>query len=273
MEGGVFDKSIGFIIQARVASTRLPGKVLLPMPFGSEETILGQICAALETLGAKVIIATSTKHENDAIQAFCDEKNISCFRGDENDVFSRFVEIQKEFRFSHIFRFTADNPLIDRGKLIEFFEMYLSKELDYAYSKGMPLGMNFEVFKGEVLIKEAEKYLTANEMEHVTISFRENNQYRTANLLLGEYSDYRMTVDTPIDYAQLSLVFQCKELFISDGLELIDNCAKWFPWILNLNKGILQNNNCSSIEDEYNMIATFAETMGYHAAANRLRTK
>lgn len=271
MADGPFDSSVAFIVQARMASSRLPGKVLMPMPFGNNETILSQICNTLQTFDAKLIIATSVNTENDAIESYCLENGISCYRGKEENVLSRFCEIQKMYKFKHIFRFTADNPLIDSEKLQKFFKKYLFKDLDYANSKGMPLGMNFEVFKGQILESLPQNEMSDKEKEHVTPYIKANEQYNKATLELSNHDNYRMTVDTPIDYAQLSLVFHLKEQLGVEGLKLVDIVIKKYPWLLNLNSGVLQLNSHSNPSEEVEEIAALAEKMGYHAAARKLQ--
>ena len=148
---GQFDSTIGMVIQARMASTRLPGKVLMPLPFSSDQSLLANIVSSLNLTGAKVVIATSENRENDPIAQFCIEHDIAYFRGSEEDVLSRFISIQEAESFESVFRFTADNPFIDLDKLRQFYQAFLDSSAQYAYSTGMPLGMNFEVMEGTVL--------------------------------------------------------------------------------------------------------------------------
>lgn len=270
MAAGQLDSSVGFIVQARMASSRLPGKVLMPMPLGSRETILSQIGNTLQTFGARLIIATSLNTENDAIEDYCLSNGFTCFRGDENDVLSRFYQVQKEHSFEHIFRFTADNPLIDKAKLQEFYQKYLAQNLDYAYSQGMPLGMNFEVFKGSILERLPLADLNKSDKEHVTLFFRAHKKYKKATLNLANLAECRMTVDTPLDYAQLSLIFQIQQMCGATGLTLVEVVREKYPWLLTLNQGVLQNNSTTSTEKEIEALASFAIKLGYTAAAKKL---
>ena len=120
MVDGWLDKSTGIVIQARMSSTRLPGKVLLPFPIGSTETVLSTIYNSLCSTGASVIVATSSCPDSDPIEFYCKSKGINFYRGSENDVYSRFYELQELHSYTHIFRFTADNPLIDLNKMKQF---------------------------------------------------------------------------------------------------------------------------------------------------------
>lgn len=240
MEAGLFDSSVGLIIQARMSSTRLPGKVLMPMPFGSETSLLEAITQTLITTGATVLVATSKNKENDPIEHFCESNSIKCFRGSENDVFSRFHEIQLKESFSTIMRFTADNPFIDLNKLNEFYRKFIESDNDYAYSKGMPLGMNFEALKGSLITKLNELELSIDEREHVTLAVHRQEICSKTFIQLANSENLRMTVDTPIDYAQASLI----RLGLGEkcSLKRILELKNLNPWIFELNKGVIQKN-------------------------------
>lgn len=240
MEAGPFDSSVGLVVQARMSSTRLPGKVLMPMPFGSETSMLELITEALITTGATVIVATSENKENDPIEHFCESNSIKCFRGSENDVFSRFHEIQLKESFSTIMRFTADNPFIDLDKLNEFYLRFIDSGMDYSYSKGMPLGMNFEALKGSLLAKINELELSLDEREHVTLAVHRQESFNKTFIQLANSANLRMTVDTPIDYAQASLI----KLSLGEkcSLKRILELKNLNPWLFELNKGVIQRN-------------------------------
>lgn len=262
MEVGRFDNSVGMIIQARMASTRLPGKVLMPMPFASDTTLLGSITDALSSTGAQVVVATSENQENDPIAEFCEGKGIKYFRGSENDVFSRFFEIQEQESFSTIFRFTADNPFIDLNKLSEFYQSFLKAQVDYAYSKGMPLGMNFEVMKGNLILKLSDLELSQEEREHVTLIIHRHDRFNKLLINIADSAELRMTVDTPLDYAQASLL----------KLELGDDCSlnkvlslkQQNPWLFQLNQGVLQKNTSENQDIQLGIIKKLCLETGFN---------
>lgn len=239
MEVGALDKSVGMIVQARMSSTRMPGKVLMPMPFGSHDTMLSTIVKSLNVTGAKIVIATSTNAENDAIEKFCLERGLTCFRGSEKDVFSRFLTIQKAEQFQVVMRFTADNPFIDIKKLFEFYLRFLELEVEYSYSVGMPIGMNFEIMKGSVIHKLGTMKLDRLEREHVTLRLRDDNdQFKVIPITLAHNSNMRMTVDTPLDYVQASTIKTVLGNEIS--LTNIIRISQIYPWLTSLNSETTQ---------------------------------
>lgn len=268
MVAGQFDKSVGLIIQARMSSTRFPGKVLMPMPFGSTKSILHVICDSLQKTGGKVIVVTSANPENNAIEKQCHTLGVECFRGSEDNVFSRFLAIQRRYKFQSLFRFTADNPFIDVKKLNVFYSEFCARDIDYAYSKGMPLGMNFEVMKGEVVFRLGNIELTAEEKEHVTARIRKEDVFKWENIKIADTPELRMTVDTGVDYAQASMIMQS----IQGELELwkVQQLRKEMPWLFQLNQGVLQNCSVEDEDAQTRIVSDFANRMGYHKAASKL---
>ena len=241
MVAGRFDNNIGFIIQARVSSERLPKKVLLPLPFPGGKPLLQHIIDSLLRHTGNVVVATSNQPENDDIEALCNTLDVECFRGSEDDVLSRFVEIQKRHRFDVIFRLTADNPIIDINLLSSFLDKFMKSGDDYWYSKGLPLGMNFEVFKGDSLLRSAQLVESNMEKEHVTVVLRNHPEF-SANTYQFDTSKsgFRVTVDEPADYGLLSLVFCYKQTSILEGLDLLKAVDRDFPFLFHINSDVVQ---------------------------------
>ncbi len=102
---------IGIVVQARLQSTRLPGKVLLD--FYKKKTILEVLIDNLKlNLEIPIVVATSVEKADDKIEELCNKNNYSCFRGSENDVLSRFIGAAKINNFSHVIRVCSDNPFM-----------------------------------------------------------------------------------------------------------------------------------------------------------------
>ena len=111
------------IIQARMGSSRLPGKVM--MKIDSKNSVLDLIINQLKysKFLENIIIATTSKTEDDVIEKFCLKNSLRCFRGSEKDVLDRYYQCAKKFNLKHIIRITADCPLIDPeivDKVIDF---------------------------------------------------------------------------------------------------------------------------------------------------------
>jgi len=244
---------IGAIIQARLGSTRLPNKVLMPLPIGSNETILSQIIKKIKEVDiiSDVIVATSKLPINDRLEEYVKSLNIDCFRGEEEDVLSRFYHISQERNFDYVIRFTGDNPVIDTLYLNQFINNFLKKKLEYSYSSNLPLGCNFEMIKTDQLniaYKTTKKYF---DREHVTPFIK-----RTAkNIVCYSFKDFklikqlRLTVDYPSDYAFIQMVFlslKNNEISLNKINKLINDC----PWLLEINRNSFQKKEYQSIEQE-----------------------
>jgi len=206
---------IGAIIQARMGSARLPGKVLKKL---SDSSLLEfQIDRIKEAKNIDIIIvATTTESSDDAIEYFCNEKGIQCFRGSENDVLSRYYDCAKDNQIETIVRLTADCPLTDPIIIDNVVDLYLHKEVDYASNtippetSLWPDGTDVEVFSFNALKRAYIESTTTEDREHVTFFFWKNkeNGFKTAQLgNSSDWSSYRLTVDYPEDYEVIKLLY------------------------------------------------------------------
>ena len=109
-----------------MGSSRLPGKVLKKI--GGKTTLLEHIFYRLTFLKhqAKVVLVTSTNNRDDAIDAFCKEKNIECFRGGEDNVLERYYRCAKKYGFEHIVRLTGDNPFTDIEEIDNLIDLHMN---------------------------------------------------------------------------------------------------------------------------------------------------
>ena len=121
--------NIGIIIQARLTSTRLPKKVLLP--FYGSMTILDILIDKLQSVCPNIVIATSSKSENDELVKFALDKNVCCYRGSEDDVLQRFIDSAKYSNITHIIRICSDNPFLD----VDSLKTLISNEEDNSDSE------------------------------------------------------------------------------------------------------------------------------------------
>lgn len=165
------------IIQARLGSTRFPGKVLTPI---LGKPMLQWQLERLKLSGclSQVIVATSDRPDDDRIAEFCTSQDVSCFRGSESDVLGRFYNASLNFlnleqrKNAVIIRLTGDCPLTDPFMLdeaINLFKAYSASGCRYlGYSEEMPDGLGFEILTWDALKEAHENSIDPFEREHVT---------------------------------------------------------------------------------------------------------
>lgn len=141
--------NLAFIIQARMTSTRLPGKVLKEI---LGRPMLGYQIERLRRVrtAPNIIVATTTNDTDLPIVDFCKKNDLVCFRGSEHDVLSRFLQAAKEHQVKNIIRITSDCPLIDPQILEQLIEAFgTGREFDYVSNtleRTFPRGMDAEIF-------------------------------------------------------------------------------------------------------------------------------
>lgn len=205
---------VAVVSQARMTSTRLPGKVLADI---DGRPMLHYHVERIRRHGLPLIVATTTNEDDEPIVSFCREKGIDIFRGDEHDVLARYYETAEAYDLDVIVRVTSDCPLIDGKKVREGIEKYLDRAGHFDYlgtgvpQKTYPLGFSFEVF-GRRLLRAAHKNASHPKMrEHVT-PYMKRQEHPQTNLLglplKTDLSKFRVTVDTKSD---LELVRQLIE--------------------------------------------------------------
>jgi spore coat polysaccharide biosynthesis protein SpsF len=263
---------IGFIIQARMKSERLPGKVLLPLPFPDGETILGHVIQNLGQLEGRTIVATSRNSENEAIEEFCKKNEVEVYRGNEDDVLSRFLEIQDLHNFRYIVRLTADNPFIDHKVVHQALNHLIVNNLDYVSTKGLPIGMNVEVMRADALIESGKLVKTVQEREHVTLVLKNNEVFRKEEISFkGCFNHIRVTVDSVQDFLVACIVSSLQRATGFTGLFLIDYCIKHHPWVFKGNKDVLQKNSVQAYDDEIRSAINVLESLEYGQTVSLLK--
>jgi spore coat polysaccharide biosynthesis protein SpsF len=204
------------VVQARMGSTRVPGKVLLPLA-GTPvvEHVVGRLRRARRL--HHVVVATSTASIDDELAAVLAARGIAVCRGSESDVLERYAQAAREARADVVVRITADCPLIDWVVLDELLVRYgaaLARgERDYASNtleRTYPRGLDVEAFSRRALEQAAAEATAAADREHVTRFFYTNpRRFRLAGIRNGsDLSRHRWTLDTAEDYALLAAVFE-----------------------------------------------------------------
>lgn len=252
---------IGAVIQARLSSTRLPGKVLKELPCGSGITVLEQVLRRLKKSERlqEIIVATTTGDEDGAIVEVAESEGVKWFRGSKDDVLSRYYLAAKENNIDIIVRVTSDCPCIDPAILDALIDRHLETEADYSSNcqkKTFPHGLDAEVFSFRALEKAFNEATEDFEREHVTPYI-----YRTKPGLFKIVSfeatedlaapEIRITLDTEEDYALLCAVFDYlypeNQFF---GAKEITGLFREKPWLYIINKKIVQKKIFDNFEEE-----------------------
>lgn len=193
------------IIQARMGSTRLPGKVL--MKLGSR-TLLGYLSARLESAASldEIVVATTTHFRDDVIVHEAEALGLNCYRGSEPDVLRRYLDAATVFKADIIARVTADNPFSDPPS-IDRVVARIKGGYNYAIERNLPLGTT-----GEALSYSALEFLdtaatTALWREHVTLYAKENPHMLRCSFEQAPREcarpDLSYTVDSLEEYMQM----------------------------------------------------------------------
>ncbi len=222
------------IIQARMGSTRLPGKVL--MKVSGKPLLAYQLDRVLKSKKLdKVIIATSTLEKDDAIEIFCSNYGVDCYRGSENDVMSRYYDCAKQYDPDVVVRMTADCPLIDPEIIDKVVQKFENDNVDYCgntvppKTSKFPDGSDIEVFSMSALKKANTEIIDEYSREHVTFQFWQNQKYTSSQYTQEEdWSNYRITVDYPEDFEVIAYILNTlnkESIFghLGDFVKIIDS--------------------------------------------------
>jgi spore coat polysaccharide biosynthesis protein SpsF len=203
----------GVIIQARMGSSRCPGKILEP--------ILGvpmlehQICRLREGGVSPVIVATTDHANDDATASLCEKLEVPVFRGSQDDVLDRYIQCAVQEGLDVVIRVGADDPLIDPDCIHLLIQAYKAKPRDFYYAshrKGWVYGTAAELVTLDAL-KRAHPLASGAEREHVVSFIRQSPEF-SREPLFGRESEQRPDIFLSVDYAEdLDLVKQVLESF------------------------------------------------------------
>tara|TARA_B100000029_G_scaffold515681_1_gene623941 strand:+ start:58 stop:822 length:765 start_codon:yes stop_codon:yes gene_type:complete len=250
---------IGCIIQARMDSTRLPGKTLKLINSQTPmlEFQLNQL--KFSNLIEKIIIATTTFESDDIIVDFCKKNNLDYFRGESKDVLDRYYQCAKKYNFPIIVRITSDNPLIDPEIVDQVIESFKISNCDYMsteYPKTFPLGFAVEVFTFRSLEMAWNEAKLPSEREHVTpYMFKNRNLFKHCNFSYKEdISHIRCTVDTQNDFEFIEKIIQKLNLHPIHLNQILDLLSEE-PDLLEINKHIKHDGYEKSLKEDIKFLS------------------
>ncbi|WP_064830608.1 cytidylyltransferase domain-containing protein [Rhizobium phaseoli] len=202
--------TLGIIVQARMGSTRLPGKVMRLL---NGRPLISHVIDRLGMLRneAEIVVATGQGRENDVIEGWCLENNVSCFRGQEIDVLDRYYRCAKSYGFTDIVRLTADNPFTDIAELDRLIDFHHGGGYDYTHAFGhLPVGVGAEIFTFEALEHSHREGLLPHHREHVNEYFIDRPElFRIGQLNIAPTKtapNLRLTVDTEEDWRRADML-------------------------------------------------------------------
>ena len=238
------------IVQARMGSTRLPGKVILDL---CGKPVLWHLINRIKqaSFTEVILIATTTNPEDDVIESLCHAWDIPVFRGDRDDVLKRYCDsvifLEKTFkRIDYIVRITADCPLIDPQVIDAVISTMLSGRYDYVSNTDPPTfpdGLDVEVISRDMLFSANEKATLFSDREHVTPFIRKNPAVRMTTLRSPtDLSALRWTLDNPEDYEFINQIY--RSLYTPLGIFLMTDILKLLaqkPELEKINSHITRN--------------------------------
>lgn len=220
---------IAAIIQTRMGSTRLPGKVMKQL---QGKTVLSHVIERVRQskLIDEIIIATTVDEKDDVVNDEAIRCGAKVFRGSEEDVLSRYYYAAKTYNIDVIVRITSDCPLIDPNVIDELIACYLNGQYSLVTNAGSdlshrtyPRGLDTEVFSMEVLEEAFHNARQSYQHEHVTPYIYENKEGIRYYKNDTDFSQYRLTLDTEEDFTLIKEIYDrlySRSMYLSDIMDL-----------------------------------------------------
>lgn len=232
------------IVQARMGSSRLPGKVLMDL---AGATVLSRVVQRLKRaeLTGHVVVATTCDPSDDVIVQECDRIGVHVFRGEENDVLDRYYCTARAFNAEAVVRVTSDCPLIEPEITDKVIRAFLDQNPDYASNileRTYPRGLDTEVVSWEALARTWSAAQLTYQRSHVTAYIYQNpGQFRLVSVTGAEdYSWHRWTVDTPDDLEFIRAIYEHMRDPDNFGWNEVLALLRTKPELLDLNSHVTQ---------------------------------
>ena len=226
------------IVQARMSSTRLPGKIMMEV---CGKPLLEHQINRLKGVSTadEIVVATTTNSIDNIIIDLCKKLNISFHRGSENDVLGRYYEASIKYKGDIIVRITSDCPVIDPDVVDHIINFYIKHKDKYDYVSNTlfrmyPRGMDTEVFSFKVLKETHVEATKQEDREHVTSAiYQQPQRYSLCNVPYdSDESHHRWTVDTREDLELITLIYEAlyyqnPDFSLGDILNLMESNPDW----------------------------------------------
>ena len=235
---------VNAIIQARCGSTRLPGKIFMEIV---GKPLLWHVVNRLTYVNMidDIVIATTTDIKDDAVEEWCNENKVKCFRGSEEDVLNRFYYAAMTFPCDVIVRVTADDPFKEPSIIDKIIKKLVDENLDLAtnvFPPSFPEGLDCEVFTFDVLQIMEKTTNDPYDREHVTPYIYNNpDKFKIKNISSNhQLSSYRWTIDNDEDYEMVNEIYNKRKnqndgiLLMEEILEILDEN----PEIISINSNV-----------------------------------
>ena len=221
-------------LQARMGSSRLPGKTLKVL---KDKPLIMCVIERLKLINnCKIVLLTSARLKDDILEKWCNENNILCFRGSEENVLERYYEATQFYKADNIIRATGDNPLVEPYLAQKLLKKHIEIKADYSSNKSeigsnLPDGLGVEIFTSEALKISMDKSTQEHHFEHVNEYILENKDkfriYKDSNVPeLVDKSYIRLTVDTVEDFKIVEKIFNHIDFHIDinykDLMEIVE---------------------------------------------------
>ncbi|CAM3340814.1 MULTISPECIES: cytidylyltransferase domain-containing protein [Saccharibacillus] len=236
--------TVAVIIQARMGSTRLPGKVMKRL---ADHTVLGHVITRCQEMPLvdHIIVATTVSEEDTAICIEAKKYGVTCYRGSEENVLSRYYEAAAMVEADIIVRITSDCPLLDPEISNSVIEYFMSSDYDYVssgLSQTFPRGLDTEVFSFKALKTAYNNAQEAFEKEHVTPYIYLHPQIFKVSSFSNatDQSRYRLTLDTEQDWDLIFKVYQQLYKGKSFGINAVLKLFEQYPSLSLINKDVQQ---------------------------------
>jgi len=241
----IMNKKVNAIIEARMGSTRLPGKTMMQIVGKPSIELLVERLRLAKKID-DIILATTTKHEDDVIEDFCRRKNVLCFRGSSEDVLNRVYNAAKAYETDIIVEVTGDCPLLDPWLIDDCINIFLNSQYDYLSNfieQSYPPGIDVQIFTFRVL-EEMEKLAKEQKYrEHVSLYILKHpTKYKMHNVAAPielTYPDRHLELDEYKDYELIRLIyenlyFKNPQFTTSEIIALLKEHPEW----LEINKDV-----------------------------------